>query len=98
MTGEPELTRRLVADELGGLAQRDPNVARLRETARVYLACGANAREAAEHLHMHMHKNTVHYRLARAEELRGRPIGERRPELEVALNLAHALVDRVLPV
>jgi len=95
MTGEPELMRRLVADELGGLAQRDPNVARLRETARVYLACGANAREAAERLHMH--KNTVHYRLARAEELRGRPIGERRLELEVALNLAHTLGDRVLP-
>jgi DNA-binding PucR family transcriptional regulator len=95
MSGEPEAMRRLVAHELGELARQDPSAARLRETARVYLACGANAREAAERLNMH--KNTVHYRLARIEELLGRPITERRLELEVALMLAHTLGDRVLP-
>ena len=65
MASEPEAMRRVVAHELGGLARRDPGAERLRETTRVYLECGANAREAAERLNMH--KNTVHYRLARAE-------------------------------
>jgi hypothetical protein len=95
ISGEPEAMRRLVAHELGELATRDPNVARLRETARVYLACGANAREAAERLTMH--KNTVHYRLSRIEDLLGHPITERRLELEVALTLVHTLGDRILP-
>jgi PucR C-terminal helix-turn-helix domain/GGDEF-like domain len=95
MSSEPEAMRRLVAHALGDLARRDPSAARLRETARVYLACGANAREAAERLNMH--KNTVHYRLARIEEQLGRPVTERRLELEIALMLAHTLGDRVLP-
>jgi DNA-binding PucR family transcriptional regulator len=95
VSSEPGAMRRFVAHELGELAQQEPNVGRLRETARVYLACGANAREAAERLNMH--KNTVHYRLGRIEELLGRPIGERRLELEVALMLVHTLGDRVLP-
>lgn len=95
MAGEPEAMRRVVAHELGGLARRDAATARLRETVRVYLECGGNAREAAERLSMH--KNTVHYRLARVEELRGRPVGERRLEFEVALMLAHVFGDRVLP-
>jgi DNA-binding PucR family transcriptional regulator len=95
MSSEPEAMRRVVADELGALGRRDPNIERLRETARVYLECGANAREAAERLNMH--KNTVHYRLARVEELRGRPVEDRRLEFEVALMLAHLLGDRVLP-
>ena len=95
ISSEPEAMRRLVAHALGELAHRDPNLARLRETARIYLACGANAREAADRLNMH--KNTVHYRLARIEELLGHPIGDRRLELEVALMLVHTLGDRVLP-
>jgi DNA-binding PucR family transcriptional regulator len=95
MSSEPDAMRRFVAHELGDLALREPNAARLRETVRVYLACGANAREAAERLSMH--KNTVHYRLARTEELLGHRIAERRLELEVALMLAHTLGDRVLP-
>jgi DNA-binding PucR family transcriptional regulator len=95
ISSEPEAMRRLVTHRLGELARRDPTAARLRETARVYLACGGNAREAAERLNMH--KNTVHYRLARVEELLGRPITERRLELEIALMLAHTLGDRVLP-
>jgi hypothetical protein len=94
MAGEPEAMRRFVLHELGPLAARDDNAARLRETARVYLECGGNAREAADRLNMH--KNTVHYRLARIEELLGRPIIERRLELEVALMLAHKLGNRVL--
>jgi DNA-binding PucR family transcriptional regulator len=95
MSGDPEAMRRLVARELGELARRDQSTARLRETARVYLGCQANAPEAARRLHVH--KNTVHYRVARIEDLLGRPITERRLELEVALALAHSTGDRVLP-
>ena len=95
MARESTVMRRVVERELGALARQDPSSARLRETARVYLESGANAREAAERLNMH--KNTVHYRLARVEELRGRPLGERRLEFEVALMLAHLLGDRALP-
>lgn len=86
--------RRLVRHELNELAKRDPNTARLRETARVYLASGGNAREAAERLYTH--KNTVHYRLSRIEALLGRPITERRLKLEVALMLVDVFGDAVL--
>jgi DNA-binding PucR family transcriptional regulator len=95
MAGDPEAMRRMVSDELGGLARRDPATTRLRDTVRVYLECGGNGREAADRLSMH--KKTVAYRLARVEELPGRPVAERRLELEVALMLAHVLGDRVLP-
>jgi DNA-binding PucR family transcriptional regulator len=94
MGDEPETMRRMVAHELGGLARRAPDADRLRETARVYLACSGNAREAADRLSMH--KNTVHYRMTRVEELRGRPVAEHRLEFELALMLAHLLGDRVL--
>jgi DNA-binding PucR family transcriptional regulator len=94
MSSEPGAMRRLVAHALGALAERDATAERLRETARVYLECGANAREAAERLNMH--KNTVHYRLARIEELLGHPVVERRLEFEVSLMLAHTLGNRVL--
>jgi PucR C-terminal helix-turn-helix domain/GGDEF-like domain len=95
MSSEPQAMRRLVSRRLGALAGRDPGVARLRETARVYLACASNASEAAHRLGTH--RNTVLYRIARAEKLLGRSISESRLELEVALMLAQALGDRVLP-
>src|SRR5262249_20952401 len=94
MGADPEAMRAFVSHELGALARRDATSARLRETVRVYLECGANAREAADRLIMH--KNTVRYRLARVEELRGRPLDDGRLEFEVALYLAHLLGDRVL--
>jgi hypothetical protein len=39
-----------------------------------------------------VHKNTVHYRVQRAEELRGQPISEVRLDVELAL-LACELLD-----
>lgn len=66
----------------------------LRETLRVVLACGSSTRQAASALHMH--RNTVLYRLRRIEELIGWRITDRRPTLEVALNLAHMLGEDVL--
>jgi len=74
-----------VQEQLGGLASKDRRMAELRRTLAVFLAEGRNARRAAEVLHAH--KNTVHYRLTRAEEIRRRPILEDTLELELALRL-----------
>ena len=43
----------------------------LRDTVRVFPDCGGSYTQAAARLHLH--KNTVHYRVRKAEELRGRP-------------------------
>jgi DNA-binding PucR family transcriptional regulator len=43
-----------------------------------------------------MHRNTILQRVARANELLGRDIGERRLALALALELAHRLGPRVL--
>jgi DNA-binding PucR family transcriptional regulator len=74
-----------VRDQLGKLASKDRRMAELRQTVSVFLAEGHNARRAAEVLCTH--KNTVHYRIARAEEIRRRPIVENTFELELALRL-----------
>jgi DNA-binding PucR family transcriptional regulator len=70
-------------------------VERLRETAYVFIEAGSNARLAADRLFAH--KNTVLYRLRRAETMRGRPLDQRHFELEVALRLVRTLGDWALP-
>lgn len=82
LTDDPVL-RVWVRRVLGDLAGNDDATARLRQTARTLLACGGSYTAAAAQLHVH--KNTVHYRVQRAEELRGKPISEGRLEMEVAL-------------
>lgn len=74
-----------VLKELGSLASSDDEAIRLRQTIRVYFDSGMNAARAAAQLNTH--KNTVTYRLRKAEARRGRPLGERRFELELALRL-----------
>jgi hypothetical protein len=77
--------RTFVREQLGGLAAKDHRMAELRQTVAVFLAEGRNAPRAAEVLRTH--KNTVHYRISRAEEIRRRPLSDRRFELELALRL-----------
>lgn len=91
---EPAM-RRLVERELAGLLARDASTCRLRATALAFLVSGSNARVAAERLGTH--KNTVLYRLRRVEELLGRPIEERRLQLELALTAVDVFGERVLP-
>ena len=79
--------RELARDELGPLAADDEVAARLRETLRVYLACGASQVAAAQRLFVH--EKTVKYRLRQAERLLARDINERRSELEAALMVHH---------
>src|SRR5882757_7836938 len=83
-----------VAATLGPLAENTATAARLRETLRVFLDEADNAPRTAERLHTH--RNTVLQRVARASELLGRPPGERRLALELALELAHRIGPRVL--
>ncbi len=84
-------TRDWVAAVLGELATDDENDARLRETLRVYLACGGSYKVAAEELNLHF--NSVKYRVARAVERRGREIGGAsggdRLDVELALLACH---------
>lgn len=82
--------RRFVATELGELAADDPNTRELRRTLRTYLET-RNAKAAAAQLVIA--RNTVAYRLRRAEELRGMRTDERQLELWVALLLVDVIAS-----
>ena len=83
-----------VRTTLGPLSGTDASAARLRETLHVYLREGENAPRTAERLYAH--RNTVLQRIARAEELLGYPIADRRLELALALEVCHRLGGRTL--
>lgn len=68
---------------LGGLAREDEPTAALRDTLWAYLSAGRSRAAAAAALHLH--RNTIEYRLRKAEQVRGRPIDDDRLALEVAL-------------
>ena len=77
------MARHLDGERRSGHERRGPDNARafrteqaralwlgqLRDTVRVFLDCDGSYTQAAARLH----KNTVHYRVRKAEELRGRP-------------------------
>jgi PucR C-terminal helix-turn-helix domain/GGDEF-like domain len=88
-SGEPRAFRMFVVSELGGLAADTADAAKLRSTLRAFFAANSNFRAAAAQLGIH--HNTVRYRLEKAEETLGRPIGQRRLHLELALHLAERL-------
>lgn len=75
-----------VRRELGDLAADDATTARLRATVLAYLEVGMDGAAAR----LAIHRNTVRYRLRQAEDLLGRPVTERRRELELALLCAGA--------
>jgi DNA-binding PucR family transcriptional regulator len=86
--------RRFVRRELGGLAGPGKPTATLRATVKCYLDTERSLSAAAEILHVA--RNTVAYRVRRAEQLRGQEIGVRRMQLQAALALAEELGDVVL--
>jgi len=86
LTHSREEARRFVAQQLGDLASEDRSVARLRETLRVFLEENGSFQNAA--VRLGVHKNTVAYRIRRAEELLGHGVKERQLELQTALRLA----------
>ncbi len=87
-------TRDWVAGVLGDLAGDNENDARLRDTLRVYLACGCSYKLAAEELTMHF--NSVKYRVGRAVARRGRDITTDRLDVELALLACHWYGQAVL--
>jgi len=92
--GDVAATREWVATVLGDLATDNDNDARLRETLRVYLACGCSYKLAAEELNLHF--NSVKYRVGRAVARRGREIGTDRLDVELALLACHWYGSAVL--
>ncbi|MFJ9905830.1 helix-turn-helix domain-containing protein [Streptomyces sp. NPDC101152] len=68
---------------LGDLMGDDDATIRLRETVRVFLDARGSFTDAAARLHVH--KNTVHYRVRKAEEILGHSLAENRLAIEVAL-------------
>jgi DNA-binding PucR family transcriptional regulator len=86
LTHSRDEARRFVAQQLGDLAGEDKSAARLRDTLRVFLEENGSFQNAAARLGVH--KNTVAYRIHRAEELLGYGVKERQLELQTALRLA----------
>jgi sugar diacid utilization regulator len=85
---DASMARRFVEEELGPLAEPNEPATRLRETLEASFRWGSHV-TTAEHLFLHEH--TVRNRLAKAGELLGRPLQERRTELQVALRLVRLL-------
>ena len=86
LSADQERARWFVAEELGRLAEAGPGLGDLRETALCYLDCGRNLVDTARRLHVH--RNTVVYRLAKIQRLLGRPLDERAFATQAALTLA----------
>jgi DNA-binding PucR family transcriptional regulator len=86
--------RSWVAQVLGPLATDTDGDERLRETLRGFLRNSSSFKSSADELHLHV--NSVKYRVHRAIERRGRPIEEDRIDVEVALLLCHWFGTAVL--
>lgn len=89
-------TAAFVRRELGPLADDDKNTAMLRGTVKRYLDHERSL--AATAASLHVAKNTVVYRLKKAEQLLGRPfrVEGRKLRLHVALHMVEALGPAVL--
>jgi len=94
LSTRPDLAWQFTRRELGGLAGPGDTAATLRATLKCYLDTERSLSTAAEMLHVA--RNTVAYRVQRAEQLRGAPIDVRRMQLQAALALAEELGDAVL--
>jgi DNA-binding PucR family transcriptional regulator len=94
MLGSTDLLQGWVRSTLGGLATDDEQHTRLRETLLVFLQSGGSYKATAEQLTLH--KNTVQYRIRKAEESLGRPVGGDRDDVELALRVSRWLGASVL--
>ncbi|WP_140158079.1 PucR family transcriptional regulator [Micromonospora sp. NBS 11-29] len=91
---DAEATADFVRRELGPLAADDRTTATLRETVRCLLDNERGVAVTAKHLHIA--KNTVVYRVKKAEQLLGRSLREDHLRLHLALHLAERLGSAVL--
>jgi DNA-binding PucR family transcriptional regulator len=92
--GDLEQARAWVGDVLGPLASATDSDERMRETLREFLHTGSSFKATADELHLHV--NSVKYRVQRALERRGRPITDDRLDVEVALLLCRWFNTAVL--
>ena len=88
LTRDLSAARQFVRQELGELSSGSERSRRLRSTLVAFFEEGMSWGRTAERLNIH--QNTVIYRVNQAKDLLGRPLTERRLELEVALRLAEA--------
>jgi PucR C-terminal helix-turn-helix domain len=94
MLGSADLLRAWVLATLAGLATDDEHHARLRDTLLAFLQSGGSYKTTAERLMLH--KNTVQYRIRRAEESLGRQVSENQHDVELALRASYWLGSSVL--
>jgi DNA-binding PucR family transcriptional regulator len=94
MSGSTGLTRAWVIETLGALADDDGQHAMLRDTLRVFLQENGSFVATAERLTLH--KNTVRYRISKAEEGLGHPVSQDRLQVELALLATKWLGSTVL--
>lgn len=95
LAADTEMAATFVARELGPLAQQSRAAADLRQTLEAYLDTERSLIRAAERLHVA--RNTVAYRVRKAEDLLHRNLHDRPTELQCALRLAAMLPDTLLP-
>jgi sugar diacid utilization regulator len=93
-SGDLKAARAWVGEVLGPLASATDVDERLRETLRVFLRTGSSFKAAADELHLH--SNSVKYRVQRAIERRSKPVTDDRLDVEVALLLCHWFDTAVL--
>jgi len=94
MASDIDAVRAWVLETLGELTVDDEQHERLRMTLRVFLSTGGSYTATADRLMMH--KNTVLYRVNRAEEIRGRSFHDDRLGVELALLACEQLGASVL--
>ncbi|MGY1983507.1 PucR family transcriptional regulator [Nocardia gipuzkoensis] len=94
LSSDLDQAREFVQRELGALADPADATATIRTTLKCYLDVERSLSAAAAQLHVA--RNTVAYRVQRAEQLRGRKIQDRRMQLQAALALAEELDAVVL--
>lgn len=87
-------TRRWVHEVLGDLAVDTVDAARQRETVRIFLDTAESYTETATRLLLH--RNSVKYRLTKAENALGRRLGDRRLDTQLALATCQLLGGPVL--
>jgi DNA-binding PucR family transcriptional regulator len=90
-TVDIQQARAFVRRELGRLASTDETTRRLAATLRTYLDENGSRGRTAKRLHVH--ENTVAYRIRQAEELLGRSLDRRTLELRAALALAELVAE-----
>jgi DNA-binding PucR family transcriptional regulator len=90
-TVDMDQSRAFVRRELGRLGAGDETTRRLAATLRTYLDENCSRGRTAKRLHIH--ENTVAYRIRQAEEILGRSLEKRTLELRAALSLVDLVAE-----